>query len=186
MPGSGPVAPHHLPAANRSDATSVSRYVERYSRRNAHEPEPAPVSLVSDRIPRTGRPFTEAMRIGTIGTGSADDSPASRSSRWMAESWSGWMSKSTRFGRAGPPVSRSCSSKLSCTSTSVPRRNAPKPIASTTVTVWFDGRCRLERPCRQRYGQPEGSQRRAPRTSAQEAAQSTSSATATPAAKIAP
>ena len=60
-----------------------------------------------------------------------------------AWSWSGWMSNSTRLGRAGPPVTRSVRSRLYCTRNSVPSRKAPKPMASTTVAVWLAGRCRL-------------------------------------------
>ena len=78
--------------------------------------------------------------MGTIGTGPAVAVAARRaSSRSTVASWSGWMSNSTRLGRAGPPVSRSVRSRLYCTRNSVPSRKAPKPMASTTVAVWFDG-----------------------------------------------
>ena len=56
------------------------------------------------QLRRTGRPFSEAIRIGTIGTGAVAVRPAESSACRTVPSWSGWMSKRTRFGRAGPPV----------------------------------------------------------------------------------
>ena len=82
------------------------------------------------------------------------------------------MSKRTRLGRAGPPVSWSVRSRLSCTRNSVPSRKAPKPIASTTVAVWLAGRCRLASPWRQTYGQPRREPAAAARTSSHAAPQS--------------
>ena len=120
--------------------------------------------------------------MGTMGTGpSVYGEPFALHERAHAlPRWSGWMSNSTRLGRAGPPVMRSVRSRLCCTRKSVPRRKAPKPMASTTVGL-VRRPVQVGDPCRHTYGQPAGSQRSAARMSAHEAPQSTSSATATPA-----
>ena len=94
-------------------------------------------------------PFTDWMRMGTIGTGAVVVKPASRAAASTGARWSGWMSKRTRFGLASGRRERRSRSRLCWTRKSVSRRNAPKPRASTTATVWFAGRCRLARPCRQ-------------------------------------
>ena len=61
-----------------------------------------------------------------------------------------WMSNRTRFGRAATSSSLMVRSRFCCAVNRVARMNAPKPRASTTVTVWLAGRCRLARPWRSR------------------------------------
>ena len=70
------------------------------------------------------------------------------SSRATLSFSSTWMSKNTRLGRSGRASSANCSTRLRCTTYSVVMRKTPKPIASTTATVWFCGRNRLAIPWR--------------------------------------
>ena len=79
-----------VPATTRSDATTVSRQVLRYSRRSAQaldgpsRPPAPPPPPVSARSAVTAVPFTDSIRMGTIGTGPYSGSPFASSSRATA------------------------------------------------------------------------------------------------------
>ena len=98
------------------------------------------------RVAGSGQPIRSPQALDGLDAHGHDrhrrgrGSPAFVEGRDHGLGWSGWMSKRAMLGRAGPASTRRSRSRLCWSSTSVPRRNAPKPRASTTVTVWLAGR----------------------------------------------
>ena len=172
-----------------SVGAGVSRIELRYSRRTAQRGErPLGPSLTSGaaRIRAASTPLMDWMRMGTMGTGSRGGTPAARMRPTTASRWSSWMSMRTTFGRSAEVSTRSWPSRLSCTRYSVSSRNAPKPMARTTTTVWLAGRWRLASPCRHTYGQRAGTLLRTTRVRSHDASHSAPRATPTPAANPSP
>jgi len=96
----------------------------------------------------TARPFTEDIRMVTIGALSTTGVPSSAAAALRPSIWSSWMSKKIRFGLPRVPAPSISRRSVVRARKSVRTRNVPRPRETSRRTVRLFGRCRFSKPWR--------------------------------------